>query len=339
MKKLSATSLVWIGITVVLDVVMILVCWWFYRMSIHWGKVLTQMPYKMFDMLYGTFGVLILITVFNWVKPFTVEVVKCFVIYSVVHPECSVGECVDGVLGNKLTSVSIPIANMVIRKSINAMFTATDNVFELESHFPLLERIKNSKIAVAAASVYNATTSFVDECVMAYCYRKEDGGLGRNAVRGIACFVKVAYKMVPTIISSIVLRWIVDVGAVIVTFGYLTRTVGMGWTDALTIVVVARLVVFVVNDAIVDNMLLIAIIGIFDRSVEEAIEKEQGNTSGNDTGETVETDSESDNDEQNDTDGDSGNDSVDDDKFAFSGLVNELVGKYPVLDDIIHLDS
>lgn len=331
-----------IALTMAVDIVIVLILWKWYKFTIGIGESITGMPYSFLDPLYGGVGVMFAFLVGSWIKPFTVWMIKSAMIYTIVHPEASFVATIQGVMAHGASTVSVPIANKIVRSSINALFASTDNVFSLESHFPLLEKLKNSNFMKVTAWVYNSVAEFVDECVLAYCYASEAGEFGKNAVKGIACFVKVAPKMIATIISFSAVRGIVDFGVIVITIRIATSSLGLGWTDWLTVYVLAWCCVWIVNDSIVNNVLLSLIVTQYMDKLESdlGIVFSEDAEFSNDASDSGVTDSTSDSDGtdtmlDSDEEPKEGTESSD----SLMNEVTQLIEKYPVLEDILHLDK
>ena len=185
-------------------------------------------------------------------------------------------------------TVSIPVFNKIIHSIFHDLFealtgnkstsgtlqnsaiegTPEDQAESVEMSNPILNnpiitRLQQTPVIRASKSLLKIYVSYLDECVMAYCYRYPDKGLFKGSLEAIqialAKAVSIIGQIAILVFVNVILRILVIVAYVIVVIKF----VHFQFVYLIVSLIMARCAIFILQDAICEPLLMTGILKKF----------------------------------------------------------------------------
>ena len=207
------------------------------------------------------------------VKNFVSFSLKAAHIYSITAEEDSLLKCLGFVTLDFKEVVEVATLNVAIRKLMKSL---TDKMYDATEEIEFLQRFKrlsfinnlsNSPIVSIAKKLTLKTFDYADECILAYCYVKDDALL-TDCFKGFCQFIKHAIKTSAIIGSHMVISTIIKIAIVI---GYVWYYLGHFTLSPISVVsayIILITILFIWEDAIYETLCCYSTVRSFIQEVD-----------------------------------------------------------------------
>lgn len=198
---------------------------------------------------------------------------KASYIYSLTCEETSLLKCLSYVTLEFKETASVATINAVVRKLMKAL---TDSIYTSEEVPEFLQRFKkltfinnlaNSPIVGIAKKLTFKTFDYADECVLAYCYAKDDALLV-ECFKGLCQFMKSALKTSAIIGSLLVISVIIKSFLIIGFVWYFFTHCAISATSLVVAYIVLMSVLFIWDDSIFETLCCYSTVKSFMKEVD-----------------------------------------------------------------------
>lgn len=198
---------------------------------------------------------------------------KASYVYSLTCGETSLLKCLSYVTVDFKETASVATINAVIRKLMKSL---TDSIYASEEGPEFLQRFKkltfvnnlaNSPIVGVAKKLTFKTFDYADECVLSYCYAKDDAFLV-ECFNGLCIFIKNALKTSAIIGSLLVISVIVKVSIVASFVWYYFNNYSISVVSLVTAYIILMAILFIWDDSIFETLCCYSTVKSFMKEVD-----------------------------------------------------------------------
>lgn len=268
--------------------------------GIHYGAELVGLYFWYVEFTLGIIGLSLVVAAITLIKPWITFLFKNGAIYASSSGSLGVIESIAGVFKNFGSTAKVIIFNKLIRdvlanaqeslkglavspfdtiknalssRSTNNMSNecsdsetaqvSSDNTVEVEDY---LKGIANSPLGTLGKRVLKTALDYVDECILGYCYMNvsEEKGMLVCAAEAFTIFIKNGLKICEKLLAVIAIQSIVKIFCWIIFAAYCIHTFKFSFMNLLICFVIGYLVMFVLNDAILEPIVMYAVINQFN---------------------------------------------------------------------------
>ena len=250
---------------VLMDIVFIVLMFFGFMCGIHYGTRLIGLYFWFIKFLLGIVGVGGVIFVMNFIKTPTLFFIKNASIYADSTGETSVLKAIAGSTKNFASSISVPVFNKLIREALN---TLKKPVLEKAEDSPLKEVIdvlSKSKLAMISSKIIDKAFDYVDECILGYCYThaSEEKSLPKCALEAFVLFTVNSVSVFKKVLSVLSIQFLIRIVYWIVFVLWCVQSIKFSLMNLLMCYIIGKLILFVIDDAIFEPMLMNSIVRQF----------------------------------------------------------------------------
>ena len=261
----------------IFDVVSILILLYFYKLWIKYGLDFMQIDVWFVRVTLGIIGMSVCTFFTRRIFQFILYLFKCCDIYFIVNKD-SKGVTASSILSRFKKSVSVSVVTKVVNvvgNEIIDVVKCTDapsklNQFVTKEDCPLL-----FSLAKMGTIFFNKLLLFVDELIIAYCYKHADKDVKECILDGTCIFVqnvgKLSTKLLTISVLEITIRIIYYAIAVIAGIRFIDFNVD----GIIFFIICVYSFSFVIEDALIEPMIIENLVGVFleydDENVNEDV--------------------------------------------------------------------
>ena len=253
-------------------------------------------PFGFISILRGLVGVGAAIVMFDGFRKIIIYYLKAAQIYCLSQEnEIGLIGSIFGSIGRFKYTLVVPLFNRLVRKTFKEVFAyvkdntdgtpagvgakneteqdladevvdavaGTDAVDTLQGIPQLISAIKSTPLAKLSGQMVDIYMNYLDECVLAYCYRNPKESMAKSAVSAIGIAVCHSPKIITKIVVSSVLNIIARIIFWIVCIAIIYKTRDFRIATLLSDFIIVKGAQFILEDCILEPLLMGGVVKVF----------------------------------------------------------------------------
>lgn len=239
-----------------------------YVLAIYIGFMLGQevgMKYMFTDWyiarLYcGFIGVAVILAIFSKIKGSLMFLLKATSLYAVAT-KSAFGEAVKGTFKKFPHIVGVEVITKLLTEATNDVRDALmeDDNGHVTKLFPILEGLPFASVINILAKYYAKSFTYVDECILAYSFAL-DKPLKDSIKDAFVQFLKNAHVIMAKLVLTNLIMAILNIVTGVISFMFYLHSFVLSFHGVIMWYVIFRVVVYVLDDALVSPLLLQSVI-------------------------------------------------------------------------------
>lgn len=264
-----------------------------YKSSVNTSYDILQSDIWFIVILRGLIGLALGLGAFTLFRKFICSYLKAAQIYCISQKEDAglFGSLLGVVFRFKFT-VSIPVFNSVIHSIFHDIFSAiscdkakrdssqsteesSGNPVALDENTettadsggllnnPIIERLQKTPVIRASKSMLKTYISYLDECVLAYCYRNPDKGLFKGSIEAIQIALVHSVNLLGQIAIIVFINAVIKFAIIACYVVYVVKVIRFQFILLIISLIIVRCIIFIVQDAICEPLIMTSILRKF----------------------------------------------------------------------------
>lgn len=197
------------------------------------------------------------------VKGIFFYLLKSVTLYAIVHPCDTVIDSFKGVMKCYKSTALIPAANKIIRQALELLEDSVSNTNLNGTLHHVLQVLEDKKLFRLGKSLLAAALDYLDECILAYCYKNNDLDMLQNSCKAIKLYMVHAPKMLLTTLSLVSVRFLINLFSFILFIIYIVQTQTYYVFSIIQIYIFYKCILFVFHDAFFEPLFLNKMVSTF----------------------------------------------------------------------------
>lgn len=233
---------------------------------IHYGTQILGLYFVVLKILFGIVGIGISIRCYSWLRRFALGIIKSGSIYAQCNEDCNgVFDAFRGVVGCFDNTMKVFAFNKLVWESLSEIKDTIAVKGEESQASTLFNSLKETKLGSVSERTLVKVFDYFDECILGYCYRKQnkEKGIARCALEAFVLFVNNPIVLVGQVMTVITLEWIFKIAFWIIFTLACLKAFKFSLLNVLMCFAIGKGVNFVLSDAIFEPFLMHSIIVAF----------------------------------------------------------------------------
>lgn len=253
---------------VLVDVLCAVILFFGVLCTIHYGTQLAGLYFVSLRVLLGIAGTGLSIRCYSWLRRFASALIKSGSIYAQCNDDCdSVSGAFSGVISCLGSTVKVFAFNKLIREALSEII---ENITADGSQVPaFIASFRETKFGSLSEKIAVKAFDYIDECILGYCYRKQnkEKGVARCALEAFVLFVSNSAGIAGQVVTTVALEFICKAAFWVVFVLACLKTFKFSILNALMCFAFGKGISFVLDDAVFEPLLMHNIIAVFSSRV------------------------------------------------------------------------